>query len=131
MRTNIRQVQFECTQTSSILTELKDQVSQLMSMMGEIKRKNSIGILSNTKKKPNEECDVDNTSEGTPCEDELEKELDMVAKSVVEPKIEKGTEPITTIVPFSTRLEEKERRDEAEFGCVTTLNLGVATSKAC
>ncbi|KAA3462052.1 acidic leucine-rich nuclear phosphoprotein 32 family member B-like [Gossypium australe] len=43
MRTNIKQVQFECTNSTRTLTKLEDQMSQLMSKMGDIKSQIGIG----------------------------------------------------------------------------------------
>ncbi|KAH1097344.1 hypothetical protein J1N35_014265 [Gossypium stocksii] len=48
MKTDVKQVLFECTNLTRTLTELEDQMSQLMSMMGDIKRQIGTGISSNT-----------------------------------------------------------------------------------
>ncbi|KAA3473330.1 acidic leucine-rich nuclear phosphoprotein 32 family member B-like [Gossypium australe] len=55
MRTDVKQVQSECINSTRTLTKLKDQMSQLMSMMGDIKRQIGIGIPSNTEDNPRRE----------------------------------------------------------------------------
>ncbi|KAL1081720.1 hypothetical protein V6Z11_D09G085400, partial [Gossypium hirsutum] len=48
MRTDAKQIQSKCTNSTRTFTKLEDQMSQLMSMMGDIKRQIGIGIPSNT-----------------------------------------------------------------------------------
>ncbi|KAA3487069.1 gag-asp_proteas domain-containing protein [Gossypium australe] len=55
IRTDVKQVQFECTNLVKTLTKLEDQMSQLISMMGDIKRQIGIGILINTEDDPRRE----------------------------------------------------------------------------
>ncbi|KAH1039786.1 hypothetical protein J1N35_041529, partial [Gossypium stocksii] len=47
-----KQVQSECHNSLRMLTKLEDQMSQLMSMMRDIKRKIGMGIPSNTEDNP-------------------------------------------------------------------------------
>ncbi|KAA3462831.1 oligopeptide transporter 4-like [Gossypium australe] len=55
MRTDVKQMQSECTNSTRTLTKLEDQMSQLMSMMGDIKRQISTHIPSNTEDNPQRE----------------------------------------------------------------------------
>ncbi|KAA3473238.1 acidic leucine-rich nuclear phosphoprotein 32 family member B-like [Gossypium australe] len=48
MRIDVKQVQFECTNSTRMLAKLEDQISQLMRMMGDIKRQIGTSIPSNT-----------------------------------------------------------------------------------
>ncbi|KAA3487611.1 acidic leucine-rich nuclear phosphoprotein 32 family member B-like [Gossypium australe] len=48
IRTDVKQVQSKCTSSTKTLTKLEDQMSQLKSMMGDIKRQFRTGIPSNT-----------------------------------------------------------------------------------
>ncbi|KAH1064153.1 hypothetical protein J1N35_029140, partial [Gossypium stocksii] len=52
MRTDVKQVQSECTNSTRTLTKLEGQMSQFMSMMGDMKRKICIGIPSNIENNP-------------------------------------------------------------------------------
>ncbi|KAA3484741.1 acidic leucine-rich nuclear phosphoprotein 32 family member B-like [Gossypium australe] len=52
MRNEVKQVQSERTNTTKTLTKLEDQMNQLMSMMGDIKRKIGTGISGNTENNP-------------------------------------------------------------------------------
>ncbi|XP_016738027.1 acidic leucine-rich nuclear phosphoprotein 32 family member B-like [Gossypium hirsutum] len=55
MRIDITHVQSKCTKSIRTLTKLEDQMSQLMSMMGDIKSQIDTGILSNTENNPRRE----------------------------------------------------------------------------
>ncbi|KAA3473834.1 acidic leucine-rich nuclear phosphoprotein 32 family member B-like [Gossypium australe] len=52
MKTYIKHVQFECTNSTRTLLKLEDEMSQLMSMMRDITRQIGIGIPSNTENNP-------------------------------------------------------------------------------
>ncbi|KAH1107070.1 hypothetical protein J1N35_010838, partial [Gossypium stocksii] len=64
MRTNVKLVQSERTNSTRTLTKLEDQISQLMSMIGDIKRQIGSSIPSNTEYNPwKEEVTRDNIDE--------------------------------------------------------------------
>ncbi|KAH1047125.1 hypothetical protein J1N35_037909 [Gossypium stocksii] len=52
MRIDVMQMQFECTNSTRTLIKLEDQISQLISMMGDIKRQIGICIPSNIEDNP-------------------------------------------------------------------------------
>ncbi|KAH1129433.1 hypothetical protein J1N35_000811 [Gossypium stocksii] len=55
IRTYIKQVQSECTNSTRILIKLKDKMSQLRSMMGHIKRQIGSDIPNNMEYNPQKE----------------------------------------------------------------------------
>ncbi|KAL1104929.1 hypothetical protein V6Z11_D04G099300 [Gossypium hirsutum] len=52
MKTKAKKVQSKCTNSSRTLTKLEDQISQLLSMMGDIKRKIGTCIPNNKENNP-------------------------------------------------------------------------------
>ncbi|KAA3484856.1 signal transducer and activator of transcription A-like [Gossypium australe] len=80
MRIDVKQVQFEYTNLVKTLTKLEDQMRQLMSMMGDIKRQIGTSI---------------------PIDDEPE--LEEVAKLTTKPEKEQTKEPTIAKVPFPSR----------------------------
>ncbi|KAA3462881.1 acidic leucine-rich nuclear phosphoprotein 32 family member B-like [Gossypium australe] len=107
MRTDVKQVQFECTNSTRTLTKLEDQISQLISMIGDIKRQIGTVIPRNTK---------DN-----PWREETEPESEEVITPATETEKEVTKDSAGTKIPFPSILEEKQRRDEDEF--VSFLNM--------
>ncbi|KAA3483185.1 acidic leucine-rich nuclear phosphoprotein 32 family member B-like [Gossypium australe] len=142
-RMRVKQVQFECTNTTKTLTKLEDQMSQLMSMMEDIKRPIRTGIPSNTENNPwterkehmktialrsskvlsspnnptqkeNKE-DTDYFREEDPQKADDEPEPEKVAEPVAELEDEPIKEVALIKVPFPSRSEEKRKRDEVEL----------------
>ncbi|KAA3473998.1 acidic leucine-rich nuclear phosphoprotein 32 family member B-like [Gossypium australe] len=56
MKTDVKQVQSECTNSTKTLNKIEDQMSQVMSMIGDIKRQIGTGIPSNTENNPRKTC---------------------------------------------------------------------------
>ncbi|KAA3464070.1 Integrase, catalytic core [Gossypium australe] len=107
------------------LTKLKDQMSQLISMIEDIKRQIVTRIPSNIENNPQREgkehvkaiklrsCKV--------LRADVKPESKEVAKPIAEPKDKSIKELAMTRIPFPLRLEENQRRDDDGF--VSFLNL--------
>ncbi|KAA3483923.1 acidic leucine-rich nuclear phosphoprotein 32 family member B-like [Gossypium australe] len=127
MRTDVKEVHFECTNSRRTLTKLEDQMSQLMSMMGDIKRKIGMGIPSNTKDNPRREGKehviaialhlgkVLSSPKTTPpkiivsLEVENEPESKEVITLATKTEKESTKDSTRTKISFPSRLEEKQR----------------------
>ncbi|KAA3452530.1 Transposon Ty3-I Gag-Pol polyprotein [Gossypium australe] len=101
MRTDVKQVQSECTNSTKPLTKLENQMSQLMSMMKDIKRQIGIGIPNNTENNPCREG-----KEHRPLEANNEPKSDEIVAPAIEPEVETTKDPAVAKIPFSSRLEE-------------------------
>ncbi|KAA3484988.1 bromodomain-containing protein [Gossypium australe] len=142
MRIDIKQVRSEYTNSTRTLTKLEDQMSQLINMMGNIKRKIDTGIPSNMEDNPQREgkehvkaialqsgkvlSSPETTSSETiveksdePQEVLLEAKDEPESKEVITPVV--GTEKeitkdfVGTRFPFPSRLEEKKKWNDNEF----------------
>lgn len=139
MRTEVKQVQSECNNSLKTLTKLDEQIGQLMSMIGDIKRQIDTRILSTTEnnlrregkkhvkaielrlgkllsrqENPNEEKKHETMNEivETPLYDDTEVMINKVAPLMVEPerKDDVHKENKGTKFPFPKRLEEKRNK---------------------
>ncbi|KAA3473541.1 acidic leucine-rich nuclear phosphoprotein 32 family member B-like [Gossypium australe] len=103
MRTEVKQVQSECTNSAKTLTRPEYQMSQLINMMRDIKRQIGTSIPSNTK----DDIRREGKKHVKAIELHLSKEPKEIAKPVAEPKDEPFKEPILLKVSFPSQLEEK------------------------
>ncbi|KAA3480284.1 Aspartic peptidase [Gossypium australe] len=142
MKIDVKQVQSKCTKSKKILPKLENQMSQLMIMMGDIKRQIDIdipgNIENNARKEGNEHLkaivlrsgkvlsspetltqeetkkSVEDLQED-PQEADEKPELEEVMELTAEPEKESKKEPTITQVPFLSRLEKRQKWDEDEF----------------
>ncbi|KAA3470882.1 acidic leucine-rich nuclear phosphoprotein 32 family member B-like [Gossypium australe] len=146
LRMDVKQVQSKCTNSTRTLTKLQDQIRQLMSMMGDIKRQITennprrggkehvkaitlwSGKVLSSQEHPTQEVDIQNTDDLQ--ERSLEAEDEMKLEEVIAPIVEPGKETTkdSTIanIPFPSRLEEKQKREEDEFNLFKLLNVNLA-----
>ncbi|MBA0789647.1 hypothetical protein Gotri_028142 [Gossypium trilobum] len=123
MRMVVKLVQSKCTNSTKTCTKLEDQMSQLMIMMGDIKRQIGTDIPSSTEN--NSRTEGKEHVKERPLEAEDEPKSEEVITPIVEPKKEITKDYAIAKIPFTSRLEEKQKRDgdEALYGLGASINL--------